>query len=308
MKAFHEVRNYDSDFMVWHSNYINISFLAHWHQEIEFIYIRSGSTKLSITDHIFTAHEGDLVICDSGDIHYSDSYYMDNSLDFIIFDPRIISSLYKNTHFLYPLITKDQLEKFQLTDKLHEFIQTISKELEEKKPYYQEIIKSSICEFWYLIKRTLPRDLDFQKQSKRSNMLYDLQRLLSYLDEHYADNISLEFAAGKMNFSESHFSKVFKKLTGINYVTYLNFIRIEHAASQLHDTNNKITTIALNCGFNNIRTFNRVFKEVTGYTPTKFSSLTDPDYNLTYYKRKSSEQQFVENDSMTVIKNSQKIV
>ena len=309
MKAFHEVRNYASDFMVWHSNYTNISFLAHWHQEIELIYIRSGSAKISITDHSFTAHAGDLVICDSGDIHYSDSYDMDNSLDFIIFDTSIISSLYKNSGFLYPLVTKKQLEDFGLTDKLHKLIQTVSKELKEKKLYYQDIVKSTLCEFWFLIKRNLPKASDLQKQSKRNIMLYDLQQLLSYLDEHYADNISLEFAASKMSFSESHFSKIFKKLTGINFVTYMNLIRIEQAASQLQNSNNKITTIALNCGFNNIRTFNRVFKEVTGYTPSQFSSLPDTDtYNLTYYKRKSTEQQFVENDSMTVIQNKQKIV
>lgn len=308
MKAFHEVRNYASDFMVWHSNYTNISFLAHWHQEIELIYIRSGSAKISVTDHIFTAHEGDLVICDSGHIHYSNSYDMDNSLDFIIFDTSLISSLYKNSQFAYPLITKKQLDEFKLTEKLHELLQVVSTELKEKKPYYQDIVKSVICEFWYLIKRNLPKASDIQKQSKRNTMLYDFQQLLSYLDEHYADNISLELAAEKMNFSVSHFSKIFKKLTGINYVTYLSLIRVEHAASQLQNTNNKIATIALNCGFNNIRTFNRVFKEVTGYTPTQFSSLTDMDtYNLTYYKRKSTEQQFVENDSMTVIKNSEKI-
>ncbi len=45
MKAFHEVRSYDSDFMVWHSNYENIGFLAHWHKEIELIYVRSGSCQ-----------------------------------------------------------------------------------------------------------------------------------------------------------------------------------------------------------------------------------------------------------------------
>lgn len=43
MKAFHEVRNYRSDFMVWQCAYTNISFLAHWHQEIELVYLRSGS-------------------------------------------------------------------------------------------------------------------------------------------------------------------------------------------------------------------------------------------------------------------------
>ena len=39
MKAFHEVRNYTSDFMVWHKQYENISFIAHWHREIELIYV-----------------------------------------------------------------------------------------------------------------------------------------------------------------------------------------------------------------------------------------------------------------------------
>ena len=45
MKAFHEVRNYRSDFMVWQCAYTNISFLAHWHQEIELVYLRSGSAR-----------------------------------------------------------------------------------------------------------------------------------------------------------------------------------------------------------------------------------------------------------------------
>ena len=65
MKAFHEVRSYDSDFMVWHSRYENISFLAHWHKEIELIYVRSGSCRLNITDHAFTAHAGDLAVCET---------------------------------------------------------------------------------------------------------------------------------------------------------------------------------------------------------------------------------------------------
>ena len=52
------------------------------------------------------------------------------------------------------------------------------------------------------------------------------------------------------------------------------------------------------------KSFNRVFKEITGYTPSQFVKLPEPDsYNLTYYKRKSSEQEFVENDSVTLVKN-----
>ena len=67
MKAFHEVRNYRSDFMVWQCAYTNISFLAHWHQEIELVYLRSGSARFCINEHNFTARTGDLVLIDTGD-------------------------------------------------------------------------------------------------------------------------------------------------------------------------------------------------------------------------------------------------
>ena len=117
-------------------------------------------------------------------------------------------------------------------------------------------------------------------------------------------NITLEYAAGRMNFSTSHFSKTFKKLMGINFVTYLNVVRVERAAYELRHTEKKITDIALNCGFNNIRTFNRVFKEITGCTPSEFLLLPDPDtYKRTYYNRRSSEKEFVKDDSLTLVKN-----
>lgn len=307
MKAFHEVRSYDSDFMVWHSNYENIGFLAHWHKEIELIYVRSGNCSLSITDHSFTAHAGDLAVCESGVIHYSDSHGMDNSLDFIIFDTSILGQLFQNPGFTFPLVTKEQLESYGLTARLEALIRTVSSELTDKAPFYQDVVTSSIQTFWALLKRFHPRaDADQLPDGRRSRMLSELQELLAYIDMHYADNISLEYAAGRMNFSPSHFSKTFKKLMGINFVTYLNMVRVEQAAQELRHTEKKFTDVALSCGFNNIRTFNRVFKEITGCTPSEFLALPDPDlYKRTYYNRRSEEKEYVRDDSMTLVKNFQ---
>lgn len=305
MKAFHEVRRYDSDFMVWHSAYENISFLAHWHKEIELIYVRSGQCRLSVSDQNFVAKSGDFVVCESGVIHYSDSFDMDNSLDFIIFDTNILSSMFQNPHFAHPLITKENLQTYGLTRELEQLISLISQELTEKKPYYQEIVEASLCRFWNQLKRHHPRSQHHSpSQNRREHMLTDLQNLLDYIDTHYIENITLEYAADRMNFSPSYFSRVFKNLMGINFVTYLNLVRVEQAVKQLQETSLKVTDIALNCGFNNIRTFNRVFKEITGFTPSTFLLQPDPDaYKMTYYNRRSSEKQFVENDSMTVINN-----
>lgn len=304
MKAFHEVRTYDSDFMVWNSCYEDISFLAHWHQEIELIFVLSGAAHFSVNDYNFMAHEGDLVIIDTGDFHYSNSSEMKNKLDFLVFDPSMISSIYKHTHFQHPLVTAKMLEEYGLKDDLPRLFGTISAELKSKEPYYQEIVKASLRSFWYRLRRLHPKSTR-EHVNHHVAMLYDLQQLLSYIDEHYAEDITLSFAAEKMGFSDSYFSKLFKKLIGINFITYLNMIRIEQAAEELKNTCRKVTDIAFGCGFNNVRSFNRTFKEITGYSPRQFINLADPEsYNLTYYKRKSSKQEFVENDSLTVIRNT----
>lgn len=303
MKAFHEVRNYKSDFMVWQCAYQNISFLAHWHQEIELIYIRSGSARFSINEHNFTARAGDLVLIDTGDFHYSDSSEAKNNLDFLIFDPSVVSSLYHHSNFAHPLITADLLEKQGLKEELSLLFDTIHQELQEQKPYYQEVVTSVLRTFWYRLRRFLPRDAD-PSLNRRSHMLEDMQQLLAYMDTHYGEDITLSFAAEKMGFSESYFSRVFKRLIGINFVTYLNMIRVEHAAAELKKSGGRVLDAALTSGFNNIRTFNRVFKEITGYTPSQFIDLDDPDsINLSYYKRKSSHQEFVEDDSPTLVRN-----
>lgn len=303
MRAFHEIRTYDSDYMVWQSSYTNISFLAHWHQEIEFIYVRSGSIHLSVNEDEFTAHQGDLVLIDTGDFHYSDSSERENQLDFLIFAPGIVSSLYHHSYFIHPLITAEQLDAYGLSRELPLLIDSISRELNQHQPYYQEIVTASIRRFWYELCRNHPRTQSVMPgQNKRMNMLYDMQKLLSYMEDHYTENITLSFAAAQIGFSESHFSKVFKKLMGVNFVTYLSLVRVEQAAAMLKNTSNKITDIAMNCGFNNVRSFNRTFKEVTGYTPSQFIQLSDSaSYNLTYYKRKSQEEAFVRDDSLTLV-------
>ena len=135
-------------------------------------------------------------------------------------------------------------------------------------------------------------------------MLEEFQELLDYIDKHYAEDLTLENASSMMHFSPSHFSKTFKKLMGINYVPYVNMVRIEQAIQMLSTGQHRMIDIALECGFSNIRSFNRTFKEITGYTPTEFSSQVDPDvYKTTYYHRRSGDAEYVEGDSTTMRPN-----
>lgn len=306
MRAFHEVRSYRSNYSMWHSTYQNISFLAHWHNEIELIYLRSGRSSISANDQTFSAQQGDLVLCNSGDIHYSDDADPCNLIDFIVFDPALLGSNYPSLHCPHHLITRQFLQEHQLDSLLLRLIDTIDEELGEKQAYYQEIVTSVLREFWWSLRRSLPDEkADAKLQTQNREMLKSFHELLRFLEEHFAEDIPLEAAASMLGYSAGYFSKSFKKLIGINYITYLNMLRIEHAMSRLQNSSDKIIEIALGCGFHNLRTFNRTFKEITGYTPTdfKFQSTTD-SYTLTYYQRRSSEQKLTQDGSAAAINNT----
>ena len=302
MKAFHEVRNYDDDFMVWHSSYSNISYMAHWHKETEFMYVRSGSIPVTITNQTFLAREGDFVFCDSGEIHYSPTTSLENSVDFIVFDCNILKPHYQTSSFLSPLITREMQAECRIEKECHGMINTVIRELNNRAPCYEGIVEDTLHTFWLLLKRHIPRNNnDLLSKDRHLHALDSFQQLLSYLDEHYQESVPLEYAAEFMHFSTGHFSKVFKRLMGLPYVSYLNLLRIEHACSQLSGTSTILDT-ALNCGFNNIRTFNRTFKQFTGLTPSEFLNLPDAShYNISYPGLKDPSAQIVENDSTMLI-------
>lgn len=300
MKAFHEVRSYNSNFMMWHSAYRNISFLAHWHNEMELIYAREGVSAITVNDDTFSLAPGDLVVCSSGDIHYSDSADPKNALEFLVFDPGLLDPQYREVTGPQCHIPAKTLADLGLGGPLDAIFVRLSEELERRQPYYQEVATACLREFWYLLKRGLPSCA--QRQNRRNSLMESFHQLLRYLDEHYADQLSLEFAAARLGYSPSHFSKAFKKLTGINFVTYVSMIRVEQACALLKKSDKRTVDISQICGFNNLRTFNRTFKEITGYTPTQFKNLSNVDsYTLTYYKRRSTEQTLAVWDSPTVI-------
>lgn len=307
MQAFHEVRQYEDGFKAWYGTYTNMSFLAHWHQEIELIYIRSGRALIRVDDCLVHAKPGDLVVCDSGSIHYSDSYQMDNCLDFIVFDPALAHAVGQPLRLPSPLLTKEQLASAGLDGPLQRLFRTLPEELGARRPYYTEIVKGLLRESWFSLRRAFP-PAAHAGSARRDDTLRHLQRLLEYLDTHYDEPVTLEDAARRMHFSPCYFSRVFRELTGVRFVTYVQLVRVEHAAARLREGDASIAELALACGFPNLRTFNRVFKQYTSLRPSEYRRQTAGDpLTLTFRTRKTDDPAVVVGDSPAVVKNSEKI-
>jgi AraC-like DNA-binding protein len=67
-----------------------------------------------------------------------------------------------------------------------------------------------------------------------------------------------------------HFTRFFKDTTGMTFWQYLNNYKVSKAVNLLINTSDSISEIAFNSGFNSIKTFNRVFKQVKGCSPSEF--------------------------------------
>ena len=97
--------------------------------------------------------------------------------------------------------------------------------------------------------------------------------LLTYINEHYMDNITLETAAEYVGFSKYYFSRLFKKYTGLNFYEYLTKCRI-HAAQELLTNHISVTETAFQTGFHSPYAFSRAFRKETGISPSKYISYS----------------------------------
>jgi AraC-like DNA-binding protein/ligand-binding sensor protein len=97
-----------------------------------------------------------------------------------------------------------------------------------------------------------------------------IRRAKAFIAGHHADPISLEGIANAMHISTFYFCKLFKKATGITFTDYLGRVRVEKAKNLLLNPHIRVSEIAYAVGFQSLTHFNRVFRELTGDSPTHF--------------------------------------
>lgn len=95
-------------------------------------------------------------------------------------------------------------------------------------------------------------------------------KALKYISEHYAEKITLEQVANELYVSMWHLCKVLKKTTNKNFIDIVNGTRIENAKKLLEDTHLRVYEISEAVGFSGITYFSRLFKKITGMTPTEY--------------------------------------
>ena len=232
------------------------NFVSHAHHGIEIFVCHEGQCKVSCNFKSKILNKGDLMIAFSNDIHaYSGD--LEGKGYIIIIDPALLGGFADFGGKVY--------ENFSLcgNDKFVSVCEEIYAEYMGDKS--TEIMVGYIHVILGEALKTL------KTQSCAEPLSVDLfSKVLKYLSANYTKKITLRETSMLFGISAEHLSRIFTQKLSCTFIQYLHFLRVEQAKNLLEFSSKSILEVALESGFSDQRTFNRVFKSITGMTPKSY--------------------------------------
>jgi AraC-like DNA-binding protein len=110
-------------------------------------------------------------------------------------------------------------------------------------------------------------------QPEGSSKQARIAEVVDFITSNYASDISVDKAANMAGMSAPTFSRNFQRITGNNFVEFVNRVRISQACSMLYSTDEQIASIGFAVGFQNLANFNRQFLKMKDMTPKAYREL-----------------------------------
>jgi len=265
-----------------HNNSVahNENYLPHTHKNHELMYMIKGeiSQHHPRGDTIMKAEE--LYFAPMGSYHGSYSTY-ESDIHFVVIN--FTTACFKSDNFTGLMVDKTlndltkysrEAYKIELQNKANEqlkdkFLQ-IHDEFNNKAMGYQHAMVLYLAEIFLTIGRNNTNISSLKQNNFETTKERLIREVLLYLQTNYMNSdVNLETALQMCPMSRSSFFTVFKQITNLTFINYLNNLRLNHAENLLINTQVPILDISLQSGFNNISHFNHLFKREFGISPTQ---------------------------------------
>lgn len=248
----HQVGNSTGNYNYNAYFYTDIRYIQHFHKNFELIYVCEGDLELIINSEKLTLSQNELIILEPYSVH---SFYVNDvsKIWVAVFSEDYIHDFAKKNRDI-------RFSKFKCEKTIEDFLK--GKLFYEGKP---DLYTAKSC--LYLIcgeclKNAYPQKINLSSDFKG--------RVIEYISANLNDEISLVSAAKALDYEYHYFSSLFHKCFGVNFKQFINLFRFELACDLLNENEKDISEIAGICGFQSIRNFNRVFKSLSGYTPSEY--------------------------------------
>lgn len=239
----------------------------HWHNSLELLLVLKGTVSITIDEQSYTLSDEDIILINSNSIHeiYSDGAVLialqikmsmfdkfQTDLGSLLFDCNSSTDKnferYNTIRFTIASLIRNNAFRSEGTDYMNYSLS-----------YY--LVGQLLDNFKIDVSEALIKQ---QKYMER------LKQILGYMNNHYADNFSLNTLADHLGLSAPYLSHFFKSQMGINFSKFYTKVKLEHALSDLITTKDSIETIASRNGFTESHSFVRAFKKEYDMLPSAY--------------------------------------
>ena len=242
----------------------------HFQQETELLYVLHGTADVRLESERFQLRQEDILVINLNKRH---SLRLEgDSLACRLVIPYALLTHYIGQDYImfWCNTTQDSNENYHtLRVCLRQMLNCMIKQPNAPNPmttsYFYELFHC-LCEHFLVDSG----DERFQQEQNRFDKR--MNEMILFVEEHYTEHIGLNDLADRLHLTYSYLSRHFKKVFGMNFLEYVNKVRLHHAVEDLLYTDKPITRVAVDNGYVNSSTLNKAFKDAYQITPSAYKS------------------------------------
>lgn len=256
----------------------------HWHDELEAAVITDGQALVSAGSEKHLIQKGNGFFINAGVLHAA--WNVDTSdcrFHSIVFHPRLVGGSIDSVYwqnYIQPLLSNPTLKIICLKHEVdwnQDAINVIEDAWQNcvyEKAGYEFRVRNALSHLIFLLSSHY---VSLQKYPTEKELRDGerIKKMLQYVHEHYFEDLNTEKIAKNIMVSSSECLRCFHSTIGTTPIQYLKQYRVKQAVELLTTTNQKISDIGAQCGFQEMSYFAKTFREIRGYTPSEFRKLKE---------------------------------
>ena len=263
----------DSSIRIWYSD-IPWRYETHDHSAVEILLTLEGMVTYTIEDKIYQVRKGEILIVPPDTLH-SLSMGEGSSRYLFLFESDAIMAMRDlkamASYFHKPFHLRDGSDAHV---RIRELLLRAREAYEKREMMWNTMCYSCILRVYATLGQRYLSGIKPRTGDNMRNMDPEvINAVMTYINNHYREELSLEDVARFAGFSRYYFSRSFKRQTGYSFKDYLCQKRLQVAMDLLIRTNRSMRDVAIESGFGSVATFNRVFREKKGCTPTQYRAI-----------------------------------
>lgn len=255
----------------------------HWHPDFEIATAVSGVLDYQVGQQHITLEAGDSIFVNGNMLHRVIQVSGDrpDPIPIIIFSGAAIAPEHSTIHqkYIQPIIQCNSLPfiVFRHENSFHReinpFIKDTCRHLREQGQCYEMAVQRNINRIFQYIFCNFERFPKYEATRIQMKGQIRLQKMLTYIYEHYTETVTLEDIANAAHISRSEAGRCFQTYMGCSPVDALIQYRLQTARRLLSEKTHTLQEISFACGFHSVNYFSRKFKQIYGHAPSQDRDL-----------------------------------